>query len=45
MGKEFDRRTFLKGAMAGALGIAATGVGIPVLAEEKGVYALSLIHI
>lgn len=38
MGKEFDRRTFLKGAMAGALGIAATGVGIPVLAEEKGVY-------
>lgn len=39
MGKEFDRRTFLKGAMAGALGIAATGVGIPVLAEEKGVYA------
>ncbi len=38
MSKELDRRQFLKGAMAGALGIAATGMGIPALAEEKGIY-------
>lgn len=38
MSMELDRRQFLKGAMAGALGIAATGMGIPALAEEKGVY-------
>lgn len=38
MSKQISRRSFLKGAAAGALGIAATGMGIPALAEEKGVY-------
>ena len=35
MSKNVSRRSFLKGA---ALGLAATAVGVPVLAEEKGIY-------
>lgn len=38
MSKNIARRDFLKGAALGALGLAATGVGIPALAQEKGLY-------
>lgn len=35
MGKQISRRSFLKGAAAGTLGIAATTLGAPVIAEEQ----------
>ena len=35
MSKNVFRRSFLKGA---ALGLSAIAVGVPVLAEEKGIY-------
>ena len=35
MSKNVFRRSFLKGA---ALGLSAFAVGVPVLAEEKGIY-------
>ena len=38
MSKNINRRDFLKGTALGAIGLAAAGMGIPVLAEEKGLY-------
>ena len=38
MSKNINRRDFLKGTAFGALGLAAASMGVPVLAEGKGVY-------
>lgn len=38
MSKNINRRDFLKGTAFSALGLAAAGMGIPALAEEKGLY-------
>lgn len=38
MSKNINRRDFLKGTAFSALGLAAASMGIPALAEEKGLY-------
>ena len=38
MSKNINRRDFLKGTAFSAIGLAAASMGIPVLAEEKGLY-------
>lgn len=38
MSKNINRRDFLKGTAMSALGLAAASMGIPALAEEKGLY-------
>lgn len=38
MNKNINRRDFLKGTAFSALGLAAASMGIPALAEEKGLY-------
>lgn len=38
MSKNINRRDFLKGTALSALGLAAASMGIPALAEEKGLY-------
>lgn len=38
LSKNLNRRQFLSGAVASAVGVAATGMGINVLAEESGIY-------
>lgn len=38
MNSTMSRRSFLKGAAASALCVAATAAGVPALAEEKGIY-------
>ena len=38
MNRNINRRDFLKGTAAGALGLAAAGMGVPALGQEKGLY-------